>query len=417
MIRSGCNAGDLASAGWGLVMSVDLDPAIREALGVLVDHRRAYAERDDMRLFRELTYLPGESKLDFQVRNGAAPGPVEPRNIPYYILIVGGPEAIPFDFQYSLDLQYAVGRLDFESPTDYAAYAQAVVEFESSGSLMPRRAVFFGVQNEDDVPTQLSVEHLVEPLARRLGRSCPDWDIEVIIRELATKNRLAALLGGEETPALLFTASHAVRFKSGSPRQSADQGAILCADWPGPRSWHGRGSLPVDFYLAGADIREDVRLDGLINFHFGCFSAGTPRFSPFGDNCFGQGDVSNDTPYAPRAFISRLPQRLLSKGALAVIGNVGQPFATSFMWGKTGGQVQAFEGTFNDLFDGLPVGLAMEYFDQRHAELASDLVLAQSAQGDRGKIEIGLTQEAIWTAYNDARSYVILGDPAVRLRA
>ncbi len=79
--------------------------------------------------------------------------------------------------------------------------------------------------------------------------------------------------------------------------------------------------------------------------------------------------------------------------------------------------MQAFEGTFNDLFDGLPVGLAMEYFDQRHAELASDLVLAQSAQGDRGEIEIGLTQEAIWTAYSDARSYVILGDPAVRLRA
>lgn len=408
-VRFGIDCWELAQTGWAVVFPHDCRPEIREALAPLLALRRAQAARENERYYRELIYHPRESKPRFLARHGVGTGPADPENLPYYLLIVGSPVEISFPFQYQLDLQYAVGRLHFATAEEYASYAQSVVAAETGQLARERRVAFFGVSNPDDRATRRSRDHLVKPLADWLAEQDQDWKVERFLGEAATKDHLAALVGGETPPALLFTAGHGVGFDLGDPRQLAHQGALLCQDWPGPRQW--RGPIPPDHYLAADDLGDSAPPSGLIAFHFACYGAGTPQRDGFAHRDPGRGQI------APHSFLARLPQRLLGHprgGALAVVGHVDRAWSYSFNWPHAGDQLQAFESTFGRLLERYPIGAAMEYFNQRYAELSSDLTYEiQAAQ--HGAQPDFLSLSGMWTANNDARSYVVLGDPAVRL--
>jgi hypothetical protein len=414
-LKEGLDPARLEEAGWGVVLPRSTEAApLLEALAPLLDLRRAQAARRQERGFRvfagEDGYRAGESKVDFLARHGAGPGPADPDKVPYYLLLVGDPEAIPFSFQYQLDVQYAVGRLAFDSLEDYRRYAESVAAAESGAAPRPRRAAFFAPAHPGDPVTRTSSDHLTRPLAAGVQRGQPGWEVEAALGEEATHGRLARLLA--DSPALLFAACHGLGFPAGDPLQRDRQGALVCQDWPGPAA---RG-IDRGHFFAAEDLDAEARVHGLIAFCFACFGAGTPRWDDFIRPAPGQRGGERRA-LAPGGFVGRLPQRLLAHprgGALAVVGHVDRAWGFSLWWPGAGPQTVTFESTLRRLLDGKPVGWALEVFNQRYAELASDLAAEVEALGFGKELDETMLAD-LWTASHDARNYTIIGDPAVRV--
>ncbi len=405
-VTAGVDPKKLDQTGWGILFARDADPGIREALDDLIALRRDQAG-DRFRIFAgDDGYIPGESKDDFLYRHDVGYGPVDPEQMPYYLLIVGSPATIPYEFQVSLDVQHAVGRIDFATLDEYASYAGSVAAAERGEVKRARQMSFFGPANDGDRATLLSSEALIEPLVEHLGRSQPGWRIEATVGEKARKSRLLEILGGEA--ALLFAASHGMVFPPGHRRQRSAQGALLCQDWPGPLAWKSGDPIPADYYLAGDDIESAGSMRGLVGFFFACFGVGTSRSQVLADSV---------RELAPEPFVASLPQRMLANprgGALAVIGQFERAWSYSFQWRGGRGQTTVFEAALQRLLDGYPVGAAVEYFNERHAELAVDLQAARERAARGYEVNPRRFGE-LWTAHRDARSYTVLGDPAVRL--
>jgi hypothetical protein len=418
----------LDQAGWGIIFPAKMDAnrkeAIKAKLKPLLDWRQQKAGDYDQVYEGSQGYRPGETANSFLLRFGAkASEPANPENVPYYLLIVGSPEEIPFQFQYQLDVQYAVGRIDFGDDLEaYANYARSVVAAEQGEFAQSPQVTFFGTQNPGDAATEASAKYLVEPLYQHFtdkAQAGLPWQIGKIPPEEAKKVRLLNLLK-ENPPALLFTASHGLEFDSAeADKQRQFQGAFVCGEWDGKP-----GQVPPECYLAGKDIREagDLNLRGMIAFFFACYGAGTPRY----DEYYKQAFKKQVKVIAERPFVADLPKAMLSLskgGALAVVAHVERAWATSFLAeapGKTPASkarqsehVAVFESALGQLLEGYPVGAAMEYFNIRYAALSTELTALMDAPTDPNPYDLAEK----WTANNDARGYIVLGDPAVRLRA
>jgi hypothetical protein len=412
------SANNLLEAGWGVIFPSETKPEIEEALNPLLKLRKSQCPAPLFRIFKESEgYRQNDTAsawLSRRPRN-ATLGPVDPfQGVPFYLLIVGSPDEIPFDFQYTLDVFFGVGRLFFADASAYRCYAESVVRHETSNDTrMGRSLTIFAPRH--DPATELFAKAVVTPLAQGDGFRGPlaeahGFKTELVIEEAATTHALASIFRPENLTrrsALLLTGSHGATFTPEDPNFQECQGALVCQDWPG----HGKIALQQCF--RGSDIVKDADLTGLIHFAFACYSGG------WSDACSCLSDGPTRSGAVSSGGIARLPQAMLCHpggGALAVIAHVDFAWAYSFVSDRGAPQLQAFRDVLIRLMKGDRVGLATDQFNLRWAVLYKELatVRQQMEYGITGKEEY-LGQ--LWIAHEDARNYIVLGDPAVQLKA
>ena len=223
----------------------------------------------------------------------------------------------------------------------------------------------------------------------------------------ATKQQLAEILRGNAPsgpPALLFTGSHGAEWPMDDPAaQRQMQGALVSQEFT-----RGTALGTTNVFSAG-DVPTDAQVHGMIAFMFACYSGGCPTE----DNYFFNEDGSK-IPVAPEALIAQLPQKLLSRGALAIIAHIDQAFSYIFQNLEGTPQVQSIRTPLELLMKGERAGLAADRLNLQWSAVAAQVGLALGRRR-----EPGFDPESFATLYiarDDARNYIVLGDPATHLR-
>jgi hypothetical protein len=411
------DANDLAESGWAVMFSFGVDQKMREALQPLLDYRKSQVA--DERLFKVFEgpsgYQAGDTASKWLARQGVRVDVVDPsRGVPFYFLIVGPPDEIPFEFQYGLDIYWAVGRLWFPTPDEFRQYAASVIQYETMATVpASRQMAIFAPQHDFDRATQLFCKQVAKPLVSsdstpQLGRK-QKFAMQSFIGEPATKSGLnnvltAAIPNG--TPSLLFSGSHGMVIRPDDPRQGEKQGAIVCNDWG------GYGSIGEEHWYAASDLPANAKVHGMIHVLFACYGSGCPQFDNFSRT------EKSPKQIAPKAMLGRLPQALLAHpdgGALAVLGHVERAWAFSFQSERGGPQIQGFRDVLGRVLRGDRLGQATDQFNTRWAALSTEL--ADLLNDMQFNVEVPPQKLAnMWVARDDARNYIVFGDPAVRLR-
>jgi hypothetical protein len=257
-----------------------------------------------------------------------------------------------------------------------------------------------------DAATTMLLSQVGRPFAQQGLGTADGYTLQAFVDAQATKEQLANIFRGHldnGPPAVLFTGSHGLEWpKVDADGQHEKQGAFVTQEWV-PHT-----PIKPEHYFSAGDLGDDSQVQGMICFLFACFGGGCPVIDTYRK----QSD-SSPIEIAPEPMIAQLPQRLLSRGALAVIAHVDRAWNWSFQAGSGLPQNQVIRSTIEAIMQGARVGQAGDFFNLQCATLAALLGLQQ---GRHGQPVSPVTLGNLFIARDDARNYALLGDPAARLR-
>jgi hypothetical protein len=423
---------DINQAGWCILFASDEDPAVIAQLQPLIDLRQSqiHAPTPCTVFSGKTGVAPGQTALGWAAERGVSlDALVDPfAGVPFYLLIVGSPQRIPFEFQAALKLEWAVGRLYFDDIEDYGRYARAVVQYETAANkpLQRKNAAVWVTRNPGDLATALLSGAICQDFlssANPLG-ALAGFHLDAFPNEKATHAQLGEILRGNlpgGPPAVFFTGSHGCDYAGEDPAlQLRMQGALATQEWI-----PGTPASPQNVFSAD-DIPDDAKVLGSIGFLFACFSGGCPA-----DNSYYLDARGAPIPISPQPIVSRLAQALLSRGALAIIGHLDMAFPYTFRNASGTPQTQAVRNPLELLMRGKRAGLATDslslLWSSRSAQLDQNFKLTDPNPADPNSAtpvsNLPISNPAALSqigqmilARDDARNYILLGDPAVQLR-
>jgi hypothetical protein len=349
-------------------------------------------------------------KIGAPIALAGAPRGLKPDALPFYLLIVGEPEAIPWDIQYVLNETRAVGRLALTGDA-LDRYVAALQSGWAGAGCDIRSPFVWAVDHGGTDISRTMCDALAAPVFAKYHL---DSDLQAGatmaggIGQTATAAEL--LRGLARNPGVVVTTSHG---KTGPlvngrmPREElgwlvdSDHQAIDPAKLIGP--WQPDGAIWYAHACCSAGSHSPSRYRGL-------FGADSPI-----------GKVLDDVATAGST-VAPLPQALLgaARPARAFIGQVEPTFNWTL---QHPANLQYLTNDLqNCLYGGIysakppkPVGLAFREHYQRVLGLAAEyaLNLALFNGGAPGSPETLVLYAQL--AMCDIRSMVILGDPTVSL--
>jgi hypothetical protein len=291
-----------------------------------------------------------------------------------------------------------------------------VVQYESPAfhPVQRKNAAVWVTRNYGDLATAMLsgaiCQDFLDP-ANTLG-SRRQFNLDAFPNEKATKAQLIEILRGNlpgGAPAVFFTGSHGCDYSGSDPAiQRRYQGSLATQEWMPGTPGNTTNQFSAD------DVPSDAKLQGAMGFLFACYSGGCPTDNNYYFNADG-----SKIPVAPAPMIARLPQVLLSRGALAIIGHVDLAFPYAFQDVSGTPQVQALRTPLEMLMRGKRAGLAADSLSILWSSLSAQLGVALGANPAANSAAASSSPSPLaqlTIARDDARNYIVLGDPAIRLR-
>lgn len=405
------------SIGWGVVLpDSDAPPADKaRALDAPECVRTLIAARSNAPVFRYVSTLP-PGILRRYAPDGSHTDPglaglrgMDANAVPKFLLIIGSPTEIPWSFQYRLQLDAAVGRLDLD---------QAGLEHYITALL----GEWTGAKVTRATPVVWAVDHGPQDITRLMRRTIADRLTKAFATDagnefamqggaLAEENSTgAALLDAlvTRTPAFIATSSHGATGPLDAPKvMQAQLGVPVDRD---------HSALPLK------TLTDTWSPHGAIWYAHACCSAGCESMSSFAgvassDSTLGQTLTALG---ALGAQSTPLPRLLLGKAspARAFIGHVEPTFDWTLRDTRNGQTTTAHivEALYGQLHRAAkpPLGLAMQTYYRGVGGLWRDVA---NARDDVNAFKAGAVDELrrLRLIASDLESMVLLGDPTVTI--
>lgn len=326
---------------------------------------------------------------------------VGPNRLPRYILIVGGPDVIPWSVQYDLSVRHFVGRLPLTGDA-LAHYVAALVEEWAPWPVTRDSPLIWTVDHGGGDITSEMRRTLTDPLFRAMDGTL-DGVRHLVDAEATGANLLTAL--DERAPALVVTSSHGLTGPLNAPTQMVAQ-----------------LGLPVDASYSAVGVDDLVAHvpAGAIWYAQACCSAGSDGQSQY-EGLLDPGSTPSAVVTAIAGAgptVSPAPLGLLGRTdpVRAVVAHVEPTFDWTLRTphGQGLGHDVVAALTSNLFADGQPLGMALAGYREAVGVLNTDWTRLRT-QLDNGDTEVLDSMTWLRLTALDRQALVLLGDPTVTL--
>lgn len=405
-----------SKVGWGLVLpyrtgmsnkelaSADDAPEPIRALRAARGDAPVFRYRHDslLRITHLLTYRSGTEEL--VPLSSADPG-IDVEQLPFYLLIYGGPNVIPWEHQYILNASRAVGRLDLEGEA-LENYVSALMNGWSAAASDVHHTLVWSANNGQADITKLMRDSIAVKIQQKLE---DDTDINQALfidgfNGEATSAALAEKLA-ELKPGFILTTSHGQTAPlTNLQEMERDLGLLVDQNYE---------------FMQPDQLLSQWEPDGAVWYAHACCSAGSNATTIYDGLVPKDSEVDTllKTIASIGAKIAPLPRALLGakKPLRAFVGQVEPTFDWTMRQPNTEGFLTnpLRAALYEHLFQPEPMGMALRQSYKHLGGLYAqyDEALRQFNSGHDTNNLLLFCQ----LAARDVQSMVILGDPTATL--